>query len=114
MITLRDSLKAWSGADFNQHFKREVEQLSATELPLQQALQHTSSISSDPITVMVLATSEDASIIRVKAGVIYSGIIGGCSCIDDPTPMSTITEHCELQFDIDKQSGATTVTLLPS
>ncbi len=114
MITLKDSHKAWGSADFNRCFKAEVEQLPTVDLPLQQALQHTSYVSSEPFTIMVLAASDDSALIHVKAGAFYSGIIAGCSCVDDPTPMSTVAEHCELQFDIDKHSGATTVTLLPS
>lgn len=114
MITLKDSLKAWGGTEFNQRFKAEVEHLRAEELPLQQALQHTSYVSSDPFSVMVLSTSDETDLIHVKAGAFYSGIIAGCACVDDPTPMSTIAEHCEMQFDIDKRSGETTVTLLPS
>jgi hypothetical protein len=113
MITLKDSQKAWGSAEFSQHFKAEVERLPTDELPLQQALQHTSYVSNEPFSVMILAASDDSTRIHVKAGAFYSGIIAGCSCVDDPTPLSTIAEHCELQFDIDKRSGATTVTLLP-
>lgn len=114
MITLTDSLKAWNTADFNQRFKSEVEHLPAIELPLQQGLSQTSYVSDEPFSVMVLSTSDDPSSIHVKAGAFYSGIIAGCSCEDDPTPMNTITEHCEMQFDIDKRNGNTSVTLLRS
>lgn len=114
MITLTDSLKAWNTTEFNQRFKAEVEHLPANELPLQQGLTHTSYVSDEPFSVMVISTFDDPNRIHVKAGAFYSGIIAGCSCVDDPTPMSTIAEHCELQFDIDKRSGQTSVTLLPS
>ncbi|HEY0719623.1 MAG TPA: hypothetical protein VGE50_00065 [Gammaproteobacteria bacterium] len=114
MITLNESLKAWGSPAFNQCFKAEIEQLPADELPLQQGLSLTSYVSDEPFNVTVLAASDEPNLIHVKAGAFYSGIIAGCSCEDDPTPMSTIAEHCELQFDIDKRSGATTVTLLPS
>ncbi len=114
MITLKDSQKAWGSTEFNRRFKAEVERLPTDELPLQQALQHTSCVSNEPFSIMVLTASDDSTLIHVKAGAFYSGIIAGCSCVDDPTPMSTVAEHCELQFDIDKRSGATAVTLLPS
>lgn len=114
MITLSDSLKAWGTPEFEQRFKAEVEQLPAAQLPLQQALEHSSHVSSEPFNVMVLAASEEAHLIHIKAAALYSGIIAGCSCADDPTPISTITEHCELLFTIDKGNGATSVTLLPS
>jgi len=113
MITLKYSRKAWGSPEFNQRFKSEVESLRADQLPLQEALQYTSYVSNDPFSIMVLTTSEDTHLIRVKAGVLYSGIVAGCSCVDDPTPISTVAEHCELQFEIDKRSSAATVTLLP-
>ncbi len=114
MIALTESLRAWGTPEFTLRFKTEVERLPAEQLPLQQGLQHTSYVSSEPFSVMVLAASDEPHLIHVKAGAFYSGIIAGCSCVDDPTPMSTIAEHVVLQFDIDKRDGSTTVTLLPS
>jgi hypothetical protein len=45
-------------------------------------------------------------------GVFFSGIITGCSCADDPTPVETQNEYCELLFAIDKATAETTITLL--
>ena len=45
---------------------------------------------------------------------IISGIIAGCSCADDPTPVDTTTEYCELQLEIDRESAETRVILLPN
>jgi len=48
----------------------------------------------------------------VKAGLLYAGIIAGCSCADDPTPIDEVTEYCVVRFDIDKATAETKVTLL--
>jgi hypothetical protein len=52
------------------------------------------------------------NVIRVKAGIFYQGVLGGCSCADDPTPASEINEYCEVQLDIDKSTAATAVELV--
>lgn len=112
MFELKESLNAWGATDFNDCFKAEVERLPHAALPLQQALAYTACVSREPFTVMVLNASDEGDGIRVKAGVFYTGNIGGCSCADDPTPNDTMREHCELQFDIDKVTAETIVTLL--
>ena len=43
---------------------------------------------------MLLSASEDAGLLRVKAGIFYTGIIAGCSCADDPTPIDELNEYC--------------------
>jgi len=69
-------------------------------------------VSDAPFTVSVNTVSEVDNFIRVTAGIFYQGIIGGCSCTDDPTPVSDINEYCEVQLDIDNASAITTVTLV--
>ena len=49
--------------------------------------------------------------IRVKAGLAYNGIIAGCSCSDDPTPIDETNEYCEVLFSINKETAETTVEL---
>lgn len=58
---------------------------------------------------MILDQSEDADLIRVKAGIFYTGIIAGCSCADDPTPIAEQSEYCVVQLCIDKASVETAV-----
>jgi len=50
--------------------------------------------------------------ITVKAGLLYNGIIAGCSCSDDPTPTDETNEYCDVLFCIDRQTAKTTVTLV--
>ena len=112
-IWLPRTLAAWNTPDFAHAFKHEVEALDADLLPLQQGLSFTSSVADEPFQVMLLATDESADRIRVKAGVFYAGIVGGCSCADDPTPLESQPEHCVLRFEIDSQSGEARVELVP-
>ena len=69
-------------------------------------------VTADPITVMINKITEMENVIRVRAGIFYQGVMGGCSCADDPTPTSKINEYCEVQLDIDKATAATTVALI--
>lgn len=112
MLRLTRSLHAWGTPEFAAILKQEIEQAGADPLPLQQGLSASSVALGDKISVMITSVSEDAGFIHARAGVFYSGVIAGCSCADDPTPVNENSEYCELRFDIDKQTAATTVTLL--
>lgn len=112
MIPLQKSLKAWGTPAFEAIFKREIEQLDATQLPLQQGLALSSQVTDRPFQAMVIAAREAPGVIRVKAGIFYTGVIAGCSCADDPTPIDEQNEYCVVQFDIDRATAAASVTLL--
>jgi hypothetical protein len=112
MPRLPESLNAWNTPGFRDVLKREIEQLDAAELPLQQGLTRSSHVSDRPFQAMIIGVREEAALIRVKAGIFYIGIIAGCSCADDPTPIDELNEYCVLQFDIDRTTADTTVTLL--
>jgi len=112
MIRLAKALNAWGSPDFVNVLKTEIEQLDADQLPLQQGLTASSYAMSDKLTATIMRVAEEAGVIRIKAGLIYSGIIAGCSCADDPTPADEITEYCEVQLDIDTATAETTVVLV--
>lgn len=61
---------------------------------------------------MINAVSEEAGFIRARAGIFYTGVIAGCSCADDPTPVDEQNEYCDVRVDIDKQTGEATIALL--
>jgi len=111
-MLLTKSLAAWRTAGFNAVLKDEIEHLDADLLPLQQGLSRSSVANADTLSVMILSVTEQPDHIQVKAGLFYTGIIAGCSCADDPTPIDEINEYCEVRCDIDKQTAATTITLL--
>ncbi len=112
MIRLTETLNAWRTPDFNDTLKKEIEQLDAGQLPLQQGLSTGSYAIDDIFNVMIISVSEEPNFIRAKAGIFYSGIIAGCSCADDPTPVNEESEYCVVQLDINKQTAETTVVLL--
>lgn len=111
MIHLDKSLLAWGTPEFKTVLKQEVAQ-RAGQLPLQQGLSTGNYVSDEPITVVINSVAEMEDVIRVKAGIFYKGVIGGCSCADDPTPTSEINEYCEVQLDIDGATAATVVALV--
>jgi len=112
MFNLEASLKAWNSTSFTPTFKREVGALAHKHLPLQKGLSLSSYVSNQPITAIVNNTSETRTHINIKTHIFYTGIIAGCSCADDPTPLDTQNECCELIFCIDKQTAETHVNLI--
>jgi hypothetical protein len=113
MIRLTKSVNAWGTPQFAEILKTEIEQLGVDQLPLQQGLTRTSQVAGDLLTAMILDVSGDQDRILAKAGIFYSGIVAGCSCADDPTPVESQPEYCEVRFDIDRATADTTIELLP-
>lgn len=111
MLILEKSLAAWGTPDFDAVLKGELAR-HAAELPLQQALTHSSSVADTPLTVLLQRAAEEAGAVRVRAGIFYEGLLGGCACANDPTPESPYTEYCEVELDIDKASGVARVKLV--
>jgi hypothetical protein len=112
MIELPLSVQAWGTPAFRDTLKREIEQLDAKRLPLQQGLSRTSYAADRPHTALILGSREDGRFIRARVGIFYAGIVAGCSCADDPTPVTEEEEYCELQLDIERTTAQATVTLV--
>ncbi len=112
MIRLTKTLNAWGTSDFEDVLKAEVALLDVDQLPLQQGLSTTSHVTDSPHKMMIIRVSDDEEFIHVKAGIFYSGIIAGCSCADDPTPVDERNEYCEVQFTISKKTAEARVALL--
>jgi len=111
-IKLSRSLHAWGSAAFKEVLKDEIEQLKPQSLPLQQGLTQSSYVSDGKFSVVVLKVSEEVKIIRVKMAIFFTGLIPGCHCADDPSGANEMMEYCEVQFDINKCTAETAVTLL--
>ena len=111
MIQLDKALSAWGTPDFKVVLKQEIAR-EADQLPLHQGLTTGNYVTAEPIEVMINNVVEMEKVIRVKAGIFYQGVLGGCSCADDPTPTSESNEYCEVQLDIDKTTAATIITLV--
>jgi hypothetical protein len=111
MIHLPKARDAWKTPGFDLVLKGELEAIDSSQLPLQQALTLSSIVSTEPFSAIVLDRKATEGTIRCRVSIIYSGIIAGCSCADDPTPMDTQTEYCELLLEIDQSSADTQVVL---
>ena len=111
MLHLTDTLRAWGTPGFESILKQELA-LHADALPLQQGLAHSNHVTDAPVTVMMHTAAETDGAIRVKAGIFYQGVLGGCSCADDPSPETGNNEYCEVLLLIDKGTAAVTVTLV--
>ena len=112
MVRLTRALNAWGTAEFDEILKKQVEQMGVEQLPLQQGLSVGNYALDGKINVLVISVSDDTNFIYVKAGIFYTGIIAGCSCADDPTPLDESCEYCEVQIVINKSTAQTEVALL--
>lgn len=105
MLRLADSLAAWNSPAFAAVLQRELEQAGGAQLPLQRGLAATSVALDEKIEVMFLGAVEEPGCIRVRLGVFFAGIVAGCSCAGDPTPIEPQNEYCELLLSIDKATA---------
>lgn len=111
-IHLPASLAAWGTAEFEAVIKREIEGLGPGCLPLQQGLSMSSYALDDRLEVMIISVADDPGAIQAHLGVFFSGIIAGCSCPGDPTPVEPQSEYCEMRLTIDKASAEATFAAL--
>lgn len=103
-LFLPKTLAAWQKDDFKQIAKAEIERLDGKLLPLQAGLSHSTYALTDKFSAIVYAPkSADTDFFR--ASISYSGIIAGCSCANDPTPVDEITEFIELKVLINKETA---------
>jgi hypothetical protein len=112
MIRLSSALNAWGTPEFNDILVQEIEQLTIDQLPLQQGLSTGSHALDNKLRAMIISIADEENCIRARAGIFYTGVIAGCSCADDPTPVNEENEYCEVQLEIDKTTAGTTVVLL--
>ncbi|MGC2165872.1 MAG: hypothetical protein WA632_07660 [Gallionella sp.] len=112
MPTLAGTLHAWGTPQFKDVAKREIEAFGRNDLPLQQGLSLGNHVTDDRIAVSINSATATDTFLQIRAGVFYQSLIAGCSCADDPTPISNNNEYCEIQLDIDKTTSIATVTLL--
>lgn len=111
MIRLPESLKAWGSPDFPAVLKGEIERLDSAHLPLQQALTASSYALDGTLSAMIISVTDKPGFILARVGIFFSGILGGCNCADDPTPVEPQNEYCEALLAIDRTTAETSVTL---
>lgn len=99
---------AWQSLDtprFSEILKQELQSLSLERLPLQQCMRQSSHILDHGMQVLILGMTDMDAERHIRIGVFFSGIIAGCSCADDPTPVEPINEYCELLLRMNKSTG---------
>ncbi|MDP2761969.1 MAG: hypothetical protein Q8O64_16510 [Sideroxyarcus sp.] len=111
VMRFENALAAWDTPEFKSVLKLEMAH-AVDGLPLQQGLTVGNQVTAAPITVVIHHVSATEKLIRVRAGIFYASVIGGCSCADDPTPVGENTEYCEVQLEIDRETGEGMVKLL--
>jgi len=115
LLTLARSAASWNRPTFRATLIDEIQTLGpdhpALQPLLQAGLRQTSAVADDALAVHLLSSREQEGHILVQLGIFYAGIIAGCSCADDPSPVDTVTEHCELLLDIDLATGRARATL---
>jgi hypothetical protein len=114
LIRLPATLRAWNTPGFAAALKEELAALGPAVLPLQQAAAHSSVALDSGVEVMVLGAEAADGVLRVRLGVFFSGIVAGCSCADDPTPVEPLPEYCELLLSVDGSTAAATVAFTDS
>jgi hypothetical protein len=112
LIRLPATLRAWNTPGFAAALKEELAALGPAALPLQQAAAHSSVALDSGVEVMLLGAETAGGSLQVRLGVFFSGIVAGCSCADDPTPVEAQPEYCELQLIIDQSTAMATVTFI--
>ena len=111
-IQLIQSIAAWGNPAFEDVLKQEILQLDPRLLPLQQGMSYGNYVNDENLAVMILSVSEEGTNIHARTGIMFSGIIGGCHCADDPSPNNEHPEYCELMFEINKTDATTSIRLL--
>jgi len=112
MTEFKKALTAYGDISFENALISEIEQLGVKELPLQQGLTHSSYALDNNIKAIIINVFKETNIIRVKAGLFYTGIIAGCNCADDPTPTDEQQEYCEVQININSKTADTEIVLI--
>lgn len=110
-LSLPKSAKAWNSAKFEDILVKEISSLGLKYLPLQQGLTSSSVALDHALKMMVLSKQEKENCATINMGAFYTGIIAGCNCADDPTPMDEVNEYCEIIVCIDLKNGQSTIVL---
>jgi hypothetical protein len=77
---------------------------------LQAGLTQTSAVAEAPFAVQLLSQREQDGRILIHLGLFYAGIIAGCSCANDPSPLGSINEFSELLLELRIATGDARLT----
>ena len=108
IIKLSDSLRDWHTADFSTTFKREIQRLPSGTLPLQARGMQNGLVDDADLSLTILQRVESKDVLKIKAGVFFSEVIGGCSCGDEPAAENA---YCEIWVCIQKETAEVSIAL---
>lgn len=112
MVSLPKSAKAWKSPKFEEILVKEVSSLGLKYLPLQKGLSSSSVALDHSLKIILLSKKEKKNSATINMGAFYTGIISGCSCADDPTPVDEVNEYCEIIVSINLKNGQSTIVLV--
>ncbi len=112
-LHLPELVAAWDRPDFDTVLAARLAALGQPALPLQAGLRHGNYALDAPLSVVPLRRERRGDRLWLRARLFYTSVIAGCSCADDPTPVDTLTESCEIELSLDPASGAAQITLCP-
>jgi len=110
MPRLPQSVMAWGGPAFVSRLKSEIEALPARCLPLDAATTQGGRLDGERITVTLLQAEDAGDAIHARVGVLFTELVGGCSCGDELMPVKV---RCELWVEIAKADAVARFVLLP-
>ena len=107
-IKLPDSLRDWDNGEFSSSFKREIQGLPPGTLPLQSRGMQNGLVDDSDLSLILLQTMETEEMFKVRTGVFFSEVIGGCSCGDEPAAENA---YCEIWVCIHKTTAEASILL---
>ena len=107
-IQLPDSVRNWNSAEFSGSFKREIQGLPSGTLPLQSRGTQNGLVDDSDLSLVLLQTTETGDMYNIRTGVFFSGIIGGCSCGDEPEAENA---YCEIWVRIHNKTAEASISL---
>jgi len=102
MPKFTNALRDWTTDSFKQTLKNEIENLKTGNLPLENGILQGGRIDDSNVTAIILNSTENLSVIKTRAGIFFTEVVGGCNCNDDPIE---INAYCEIRISIDKTTA---------
>jgi hypothetical protein len=99
-------------SDFNTVLSEELRTLPVGALPLDKAMRQGNMVSDQPPQFMINDRRDENGYLKVRIGVFFHSVIGGCSCADDPTPIDLINEYTELEININLADASASVAII--
>ena len=106
---LNNALNCWGSNSFDSVFKDELKHAQSGTIPLHQGTSQGGIVDDNNISVLILNSDEVDDFIKIKTGIFFNEIIGGCNCHDDPVSENS---YCEMEISINKKTAEVKFTLL--